>query len=475
MEVPNLSSGAIRPLSSTLAILHRLLDAALIAASLEFACWLYSVSPGLQYRLAAAWAIALFFFIAEIRGIYGSWRVASLQQEAAQILSVWLPVVLGLILLAFLTKTSANFSRVTMAYWFALAPTLLILQRAGIRFTLRELRKRGHNTRTLAIAGAGKLARQVAEGMREASWTGLRLVGFYDDRSPARLKSGEDRPFELEGSLGELVEHARAGRIDYVYITLSMRGERRIVELVDALSDTTASVYLVPDVFIFNLLRARWTDVGGISMVSIFETPFYGVDGWLKRLEDLVLGAVILAAIALPMLVIAAGVKLSSRGPVLFRQRRYGLNSKVVDVWKFRTMTVCEDGPLVPQAKKDDPRVTRFGAFLRRTSLDELRQLINVMQGRMSIVGPRPHAVSHNEQYRKLIRGYMLRHKVKPGITGWAQVHGFRGETDTLDKMRHRVEYDMAYIRNWTPALDLQIVFRTVVTVFRGFIKRTVY
>jgi putative colanic acid biosynthesis UDP-glucose lipid carrier transferase len=196
--------------------------------------------------------------------------------------------------------------------------------------------------------------------------------------------------------------------------------------------------------------------------MSLHETPFYGVDGWLKRLEDIVVGSLILLIIAIPMLIIALCVKLTSPGPALFRQRRYGLNGEVIDVLKFRSMSVTEDGAEIKQATKDDPRITRFGAFLRRTNLDELPQFLNVMAGSMSIVGPRPHAVAHNELYRKKVRGYMLRHKVKPGITGWAQVNGWRGETDTLEKMEKRVEHDLDYIRNWSLLWDLQIIFMTV-------------
>ena len=204
----------------------------------------------------------------------------------------------------------------------------------------------------------------------------------------------------------------------------------------------------------------------------MFDTPFLGVDGWLKRVEDLAIGAVAVTVTAPLMLAIAAGVKLSSPGPVLFRQRRYGLSGKVVEVWKFRTMTAQEDGDRIAQARRADPRVTRFGAFLRRTSLDELPQFFNVLQGHMSVVGPRPHAVAHNEQYRKLVPGYMLRHKVKPGITGWAQVNGWRGETDTLDKMQKRVECDLHYIRNWSLALDVKIIALTMV---RGFVQAGAY
>jgi putative colanic acid biosynthesis UDP-glucose lipid carrier transferase len=209
-----------------------------------------------------------------------------------------------------------------------------------------------------------------------------------------------------------------------------------------------------------------------MPVVSIFESPFYGLDGWVKRAEDIILGSMILLLISPLMLVIAFAIKFTSSGPILFRQRRYGLNGAVVQVWKFRSMTVCEDGEHIPQAKKMDMRITPLGAFLRRTSLDELPQFFNVLQGRMSIVGPRPHAVAHNEQYRKLIRGYMLRHKVKPGITGWAQVNGWRGETETLDKMQKRIECDMEYIQNWSLGLDIKII---ILTVFKGFTGKSAF
>jgi putative colanic acid biosynthesis UDP-glucose lipid carrier transferase len=216
----------------------------------------------------------------------------------------------------------------------------------------------------------------------------------------------------------------------------------------------------------YDLLHASWGNVGDLPVVSISETPFYGVDGFVKRMEDVILASGLIMLFAIPMIFIAIGVKLSSPGPLFFRQRRYGLRGDQIEVWKFRTMLVWKDDDSVVQAKKNDPRVTRFGAFLRRTSLDELPQLINVLQGSMSLVGPRPHAVAHNEHYRKQIDRYMLRHKVKPGITGLAQVNGWRGETDTLGKMQKRIEFDLAYIQNWSLWLDLKILFRTMFIVF---------
>jgi putative colanic acid biosynthesis UDP-glucose lipid carrier transferase len=214
-------------------------------------------------------------------------------------------------------------------------------------------------------------------------------------------------------------------------------------------------------------MQARLDHIGGVPVVGICETPFTGINGMVKRASDIVLSLGILFMLIPVLAVVAIGVKLSSPGPVIFKQRRYGLNGEEIMVYKFRSMAVCEDGGTIKQATRDDKRVTPFGAFLRKSSLDELPQFVNVLQGRMSIVGPRPHAVAHNELYRKLIKGYMLRHKVKPGITGWAQVNGFRGETDTLEKMQSRIEYDLDYLRNWSLPLDLWIIVKTVREVLR--------
>jgi putative colanic acid biosysnthesis UDP-glucose lipid carrier transferase len=239
------------------------------------------------------------------------------------------------------------------------------------------------------------------------------------------------------------------------------------LDLLDSLKDTTISIYFVPDIFIFDLIQARIDDIGGIPVVAVCETPFSGLNGLIKRLSDIILSILILIMISPILLAVAIGVKLSSKGPVLFKQRRYGLDAEEILVYKFRSMTVAENGSVVTQATKNDTRVTQFGSFIRKTSLDELPQFINVLQGCMSIVGPRPHAVAHNEIYRKVIKGYMIRHKVKPGITGWAQVNGFRGETDTVDKMEARIEYDLDYLRKWSLALDLKIILRTILLVFK--------
>jgi len=263
-----------------------------------------------------------------------------------------------------------------------------------------------------------------------------------------------------------LAPFVRERGVHEIYVTLPMGSQPRIVELLQQAQGTTASVYFVPDVFGISIIQGRLKDLNGVPVVGICETPFTGTNELVKRLSDLVLASLVLLLIAPLMALIGLGVKLSSPGPVIFSQRRNGLAGEEIVVYKFRSMRALDDGDIVRQATKDDPRVTPLGTILRRTSLDELPQFINVLQGRMSIVGPRPHAVAHNEQYRQLITAYMVRHKVKPGITGWAQIHGHRGETDTIEKMQARVEYDLEYLRNWSLGLDLQIIARTVKVVF---------
>ena len=229
-----------------------------------------------------------------------------------------------------------------------------------------------------------------------------------------------------------------------------------------SLQDSAVSIYFVPDVFGINVIQGRMRNMGGLPVVSLLESPFVGLNGLIKRVSDIVLASLILVLISPLLVAVAIGVRLSSPGPIVFRQRRGGLDGEDIVVYKFRSMRVMEDGERVTQASRGDPRITRFGAFIRRTSLDELPQFVNVLQGRMSIVGPRPHAVAHNEQYRALVRAYMLRHKVKPGITGWAQVNGLRGETETVDKMAERVRHDIEYLRNWSLLMDLRIIARTI-------------
>jgi putative colanic acid biosynthesis UDP-glucose lipid carrier transferase len=340
------------------------------------------------------------------------------------------------------------------------------------RAVLSFVRAHGANTRSVAIVGNNAIGNRLIQHFDTTPWAGLVVKGFFDARRTENSSVEVHGQTFSVGSIDDLQRQARSGEIDSVYIALPLSSERIIEDVVHKLSDTTASVYVIPDSFASELMHARWIDFGGLPMLSVHETPFYGLHSWLKRAEDIVLSSLILVLISPLMLGIAAAIKATSPGNVLFKQRRYGLNGAVVEVWKFRSMTVCEDDHNLQQAKKGDKRVTPLGAFLRRTSLDELPQFFNVLQGSMSVIGPRPHAVTHNEEYRQLIKGYMLRHKVKPGISGWAQINGWRGETDTLEKMKKRVEFDMEYIQNWTLWFDLKIVF---FTLFRGFVGKNAY
>ena len=415
-----------------------------------------------QDTLASVTAIVTFQVVAEAQGLYRSWQGIPLRREVVTTLVAWIFSIPVLLFLAFVTKTSELYSRSIALVWFFGTGITLAVWRVAMHALLVEIRKRGGNTRTVAIAGATEIALSLAKTISEEPYSGMRLVGFYDDRNSDRRIAVPEAYGGVIGDLNQLVSDAREGKIDIVYISLPLRAESRINALVRKLGDTTVSAYVIADFFVFDLLHAQWTSVGDIPAVSILDTPFHGLGGWVKRLEDIVIGSMILVIIAVPMLVVAIGIKLTSPGPVFFRQKRYGLNGKEIRVLKFRTMKVMEDGPTVKQATKDDPRVTPFGKLLRRTSIDELPQFLQVLTGEMSIVGPRPHAVAHNELYRSKIQGYMLRHKVKPGITGWAQVNGWRGETDTYEKMQKRVDHDLDYIRNWNLFLDIRIIWMTI-------------
>jgi putative colanic acid biosynthesis UDP-glucose lipid carrier transferase len=377
---------------------------------------------------------------------------------ALDIATGWTAIVGLLVLLGWASRTLGAFDPRVLVTWAVATPAALF---AAHRFVPRLLAAEGLR-KSAVIAGANDLGRGLAERLRTNTMHGVRLVGFFDDRSPQRIQEKN-----ILGNISALADYVRAHKIDIIYIALPMASQPRIVKLLEELRDTTASIYFVPDIFVFDLIQARVDSIGDLPVLAVCETPFYGFNGVLKRISDYVLGVLGLVVLTPLMIAIAIGVKLSSPGPVLFKQRRYGVDGREIIVYKFRSMTVTEDGPVVKQATKNDARITPFGAFLRKTSLDELPQFINVVQGRMSLIGPRPHAVAHNELYRKLIRGYMIRHKVRPGITGLAQVNGYRGETETVEKMKLRIEYDLAYLRDWSLVLDLQILLKTIVVVLK--------
>ena len=444
----------------------RVIDAIGVVFALYWAELLAEPLPASSYWLVVMTAVAAFSLIGEFCGMYRNWRGAALNQEITCGWITWSLSCGVLFIAAYATGHLGMISRSTLVIWCLDAPFFLTLSRLALRSLQRTLRAHGMNTRRYAIVGINQLAFRLATNIEEKVSLGLKLHGFFDDRPESRTAHVPEAIGRRIGDLDELVAEARNGEVDTIYITFPMRAEDRIRNVLNRLADSTATVYLVPDFFVFELLHARWTDINGLPVVSVFEQPFFGVDGFAKRIMDLLVTIVALILLAVPMTLIALAIKLTSPGPVLFRQRRYGLNGQEICVWKFRSMRVCEDGDQVVQATRQDSRITPIGALLRRTSLDELPQLFNVLSGNMSLVGPRPHALAHNEHYRSMIRGYMLRHKVKPGITGLAQISGCRGETDTIEKMQRRIEYDHLYIQQWSLWLDMKILFKTPLVVW---------
>jgi putative colanic acid biosynthesis UDP-glucose lipid carrier transferase len=459
-------SRGISPDYSLVPCVYRLLDTGAMGLSLALALWWTPNSTVEHIVTIAAVVVVVHYLAAEFSGLYRSWRGASLGGELRCVLLSWAYAAVTVLGVGLITSVNALVTYESKIIWIFGTPLVMALARYVVRTVLHGLRARGFNTHTFAVCGVNELGVQLVHNIDHSPEMGLRFAGFFDDRPSERTWARSDAVRRV-GGLDDLVERARRGSIDRIYITFPMRAEQRIRDVLARLGDSTASVYIVPDFFVFELLSARWTNINGLPAVSVFESPLYGVDGLIKRVADLVLGSIFLALVAVPMAVIALLVKLTSPGPVFFRQRRYGLDGREILVWKFRSMTCCENGPGIRQATRDDKRVTRVGQVLRRTSLDELPQLFNVLEGTMSLVGPRPHADAHNEHYRSLIDGYMLRHKVKPGITGLAQVNGLRGETQTLEKMQQRVTCDHQYIREWSLWMDLKILCRTVFVVLR--------
>ncbi len=447
-------------------IVYHLVDMTGIVAGLYVSAALHGQEVDVFHLLGGTAAIILYYLASEASGMYRNWRGVSIENEILCAVLTWgatLPILLAL---SVMTRSAVWVDRTLVVSWWLLAIVLIVLIRIAVRVTQCYLRSRGYNTRGYAIVGLNELGFDLARRIEHSPELGLNLIGFYDDRTGQRLPSLPADLGHHVGTIGQLLTDAREGRVNMIYITFPMRAEQRIKSVLAKLGDTTASVYIVPDFFVFELLHSRWTNISGLPAVSVFENPLYGIDGILKRGVDLVLGSLMLLTLAVPMIVIAILIKLTSKGPVFFRQQRYGLDGHEIKVWKFRSMTVCENGDQFTQARRDDPRTTRVGAILRKTSLDELPQLFNVMEGTMSLVGPRPHASLQNEEYRSLIQGYMLRHKVKPGITGLAQVNGYRGETDTLEKMAKRIECDHRYIREWSLVMDLKILIKTLFVVW---------
>lgn len=380
------------------------------------------------------------------------------------LLTAWLIVLFILGIVGLLSGVVSDYNARVLVWWGLTTPLFLLTGHSLVYAYLEMLRQRGSIRRSV-IVGANDLGYKLADRIHHQPSLMTRVEAFFDDRSDDRCET--NLTSVVFGGMDDVATYVADQQIDLVYITLPMFNHPRVVELVNALRDTTASIYFVPNVFVFDPVQARLDNVSGIPVISVFETPLTGINAVHKRIFDMAVASLILLTVSPLMLLIALLVKATSKGPVMFKQRRYGVDGDEILVYKFRSMCVCEDNQVVTQATKNDARVTWVGAFLRRTSLDELPQFFNVLQGTMSIVGPRPHAVAHNEYYRKLIHGYMCRHKVKPGITGWAQINGYRGETDTIDKMEGRVIYDIAYLKKWSLWMDVNIIFRTMKLVIQ--------
>lgn len=398
-------------------------------------------------------------------GAYQAWRGIRLIAELRAVLLAWLATMSALTFLVFVTKTGPEFSRGWFLIWLCLGGVALILSRVLLRSALQALRRRGFNTRRIVVAGLPGLVHDVTNRIEQQSWLGLIVDASFPlplDQVDALSEDIEQDPF------AHLAAHAAARHVDQVWVVAPLSAEQGIRQVQWALRQCTCDVRYVPDISSFYLLNHSISEVAGLPVINLTSSGLDAIDRGVKTIEDYVLATLIVILAAPLMLAIALGVKISSPGPVLFRQQRSGLGGESIEVLKFRTMHVhAETEGVVTQAKRNDPRVTRFGAFLRRSSLDELPQFFNVLKGEMSIVGPRPHAIEHSEHYMSLLDSYMARHKVKPGITGWAQINGCRGETDTLEKMRTRVELDLEYLERWSLWMDLKIIGTTIRQIFR--------
>lgn len=466
--------GILREFSTEFDMLHRVLDLLAVAVGgwLAYIVVFHDIEVGPRYVHAILLSLIFSIFIFRSFALYRSWRGVSIVTELQQVFLAWSGVFAALICLAFLIKQGETYSRLWTGEWWLITFGLMIATRVAGRMVLRYLRSVGFNFRRVAIVGATKLSAYVIQQLRDAPWTGFQVVGLFDEKANAP-HVGTYHGVPVLGGLPDIEGYMAHNDLDQVWVCLPLCAENQMKQLMEQLQYSTVDIRFVPDIYSFQLLNHSISEVAGLPIISLSSTPLEGWNRVIKALEDRLLALLILLLISPLLAIIAVGVKLSSPGPILFRQKRHGWDGRLIEVWKFRSMKLhTENDGTVTQATKNDPRLTRFGSFLRKTSLDELPQFFNVLQGRMSIVGPRPHAIEHNELYKHQVERYMQRHKVKPGITGWAQINGYRGETDTLDKMKKRVEYDLYYIENWSLLLDLKIIF---LTLFRGFVDKNAY
>ena len=376
----------------------------------------------------------------------------------------WLVVFTVVIVTMYMAMSIEQLSRIVMLGWLIVTPVVLGLLTMLIQLGALSVFSTGDRRRKAIFLRFHQGSRLLARRMHYYRILGVDPVGYFD---PVQVNSKHETHVPWLGDISKAADYVKSHQVDIVFLGLQAANNPAVRDLMEVLQDSTVSIYFVPDSRLFGVPGIQVTEMVGVPLLVVAETPFLGVSQAVKRLTDIVISAGLLLGLAPVLIGVAIAVKMSSPGPVLFKQKRYGVGGKEIDVYKFRSMRVEAPSSEVKQATQNDDRITRVGRFIRKTSLDELPQFFNVLHGSMSIVGPRPHASQHNELYRKLIPGYMLRHKVKPGITGWAQVNGLRGETETVDKMRRRIQYDLVYISHWSLAFDLKIILRTALLVFK--------
>lgn len=469
-----LPRGLLKEYSRLLSLILRFFDMSIIlgAGILAYFIRFGHVFLSGHYIFALTVALVLTPFIFNVFNIYASVRGHSFMRHIMTLIEAISALALFLACLAFFTKSGDTFSRSWFALWMGLAVLFFVLFRCSLLMLLHFMRSHGLNERRVVIFGATDLGIKFATTVGQALWTGFRIVSFVDDdETNLKQKLINDIPV-IQRPL-HLMDYLEKEGIDEIWLALPLRDEDKVKAILFELRHHTITTRFVLDIFGLDLLNHSISDLAGFPVLNIHASPMVGINRVIKAIEDRLLAAGILLLISPLLGLIALGVKLSSSGPILFKQKRLGWDGRIIDIYKFRTMYNHQEvAGRVTQATSGDKRVTPFGRFLRRTSLDELPQFINVLQGKMSIVGPRPHALEHNEMYKESIHAYMQRHHVKPGITGWAQINGWRGETDTLNKMQKRVEYDLYYINNWSLSFDLKIIF---LTFFRGFVNRNAY
>lgn len=450
--------------------LFKLIDLLCIIGALLIALAVRETPLDLKYLAMLSTGLVAYLYLTEIASVYRSHKQIPNRSIMARTSLCLLGAVTSALILAFALQLSTDLSRLIISLWFVLALVSLNLWRFASHQLYLAMRRQGHFQRKAAIYGLTEAGLRLEQTIVTKDELGLQFVGFYDDRASDRFE--EPYSSQVLGGSSILLQHAEDNDIDILFIAIPFIADARIENLITQLGNSTLDIHVVFEHRITDLLHGTPMEIGDLDTISVFDSPYRGSMAVLKRTEDILLSLLFIMITALPMLVIYLAVRLTSKGPGIFVQNRYGLNGESIKVWKFRSMSTQDNGSTVKQATKDDPRITKVGRFIRRTSLDELPQFFNVLTGQMSIVGPRPHAVAHNEFYRNQIPYYMIRHKVKPGITGWAQVNGWRGETEELYKMAKRVDFDLYYIRHWSVYFDLKIIF---LTVFKGFVGQNTY